>query len=962
MGLVFYLHENVHRHWNDHKQFGKNAHYFSVDFLINLRKEVSKMTNSKKVISFIMSLVALAATPTFAGINASAIKGYDDGKSGAYPSVDVYFNNSADHDKTIECDINNDGNTDYYDVKLLEETVNRFGYDGNLAKNNKISVDSLISGTDTQEFEKTLSQVYGLLKYDRNDNCRSEDFYKKFDVNGDNFIDSNDIIKLLEFVQKDYHFVVNTGEFSAVLFGTNDNLKTEARLVVPAEIVYHKDGKSVILPVMEIDKDTFKNYHQLNKIEIPDYIQPFANHYYFSEDGKLSDKKLLDTNGKVAASTYLIIDDNAFANCENLANVSLPQNVRLSNKDVFSGSNNFLDQHLYKDTSNGAVVLYDHVDGVSGDESKYGDKTTAILMELGNSISYDGTLDIAGINADTRVYQDNYEKKITPVKVNVVNKLDQFVKDNNKAVTDIKDIKLPDDVYLEESVFSECVNCEKINGNEYIKLAENSAENKEVLDTVSRYISSFDGTPFILVVVDARANEIIKSFDLDENSTSFDKVKAVAKYIVKNIKYRQYNDTTANINDYFDSNDTIYPSINNEYNTSDQDRESIYKMSTPFFDKNTECGSFSFIGSVLLDKLGVENFSLDISYKKGYGHATVNYYNNETKRWYNLDLSILSGFTSTSDADIINVIDSIKFDEKTGKPSSDYVHNKKYDVINGLCGTAYRTVRNTTAGSKNSDVNLAVNSCFGYFTESSAKRQMTDKNSSVRVVGTEDYPKVMKVRLNNIGYNRITVDEIEKLFRLSDIVEIVNLHEVFHLGDVNFDMTFDSKDIDMINDYLAGNNEFSFLQKNLASIDYDNNNVINEADVDALENLCQKKLHAVQEDTGIRPESFKKYDIDGDSDLDEDDIDDLKMYINYYDTEEGVKQEETGLRPKSFNKYDIDANGILNSEDIYDLEAYISKYVLLGDEVYKIENFSDFNGDGYVDSNDVAILRAAFNS
>ena len=939
------------------------------------------MTNSKKVISFIMSLVALAATPRFAGINASAEKYKYDGRNGAYQRVDFYYNHSTDYNRTIECDINNDGDTDYYDVKLLEETVNRFGYDGNLAKNNKISVDSLISGTDTQKFEKTLSQAYDLLKYDRNDNGRSEDFYKKFDVNGDNFIDSNDIIKLLEFVQKDYHFVVNTGEFSAVLFGTNDNLKTEARLVVPAEIVFHKDGKSVILPVMEIDKETFQNYHQLNKIEIPDYIQPFTNHYYFDENGNLSDKKLLDTNGKVTASTYLRIDDNAFANCENLANVSLPQNVRLSNKNVFSGSDNFLDQHLYKDTSNGAVVLYDHVDGVSGDESKYGDKTTAILVELGNRISYDGTLDIAGINADTRVYQDNYEKKITPVKVNVVNKLDQFVKDN-KAVTDIKDIKLPDDVYLEESVFSKCVNCEKINGNEYTKLVENSAENKEVLDTISRYLSSFDGTLFIMGAVDAKANEIIKSFELDDNCTSFDKVKAVAKYVVQKNKYRQYNDTTANINDYFDSNDTIYPSLKNEYNTSDQDRESIYKMATPFFGKTTTCGSFSFLGSVLLDKLGVDNFSLGIGYssmvenKKTHqveeivaacGHSNINYYNNETKRWYNLDLSILSGFTSTSDADIINVIDSIKFDVITGKPSSDYKLNKKNDVINGLCGTAYRTVRNTTAGSNNRDVNLAVNSCFGYFTESSAKRQMTDDYSYVKVVGTENYPEKMKVELFSIkdknNENKwINVNELEKLLRLSETLEVVNIHEFYKLGDVNYDKRFNSADIDMINEYLSGNNDFSILQKNLASIDYDNNKVINEDDIDALENLSQKKIHVVQEDTGLRPESFKKYDIDGDSDLDEDDIDDLKMYINYYDTEEGVKQEETGLRPESFNKYDIDANGILNSEDIYDLEAYISKYVLLGDEVYKIENFSDFNGDGYVDSNDVAILRAAFNS
>ncbi|MDO5560831.1 MAG: dockerin type I domain-containing protein [Oscillospiraceae bacterium] len=101
-----------------------------------------------------------------------------------------------------------------------------------------------------------------------------------------------------------------------------------------------------------------------------------------------------------------------------------------------------------------------------------------------------------------------------------------------------------------------------------------------------------------------------------------------------------------------------------------------------------------------------------------------------------------------------------------------------------------------------------------------------------------------------------------------------SLYIDYKVGDVNFDHSFDSADVAMINEYLSGSREFSNLQKDMSMIDFNCDRVIDNNDVQELTEYIQARLDAagkdsvVQSDTSVRPESFVMHDIDGDSDLD----------------------------------------------------------------------------------------------
>lgn len=391
-------------------------------------------------------------------------------------------------------------------------------------------------------------------------------------VDGDSDIDVNDYCCMLSFLQQNFNYSINNEEDCAIITGyKNPNATT---IDIPTEI-YHK-GR--IYPVMEIGYSAFQNMTNLKKVFIHDYIQPsWENKYNANISPSQTDYD------KITACTYVYIHAYAFWNCPNLKYIELPDHTVFDN-NAFAGSG--LEDHYNKND-------YDEVSYFTSDNDK--------IIACGFKNNYTSSSLISLKTGTTSI--------------------------NNEAFKNysFNTVVIPSSVkYIGDGAFSGCKYLSTvIHGKNII---ENVTKNDGSI--ILRYLSAFNGTPLVCnsteSLIAAIADDIkddIEGYDGVSPLTAEQQHKAVnllGQYIYTNTYYRTYGHEALFVTD--------------PYNTLDLGRGSICSASAAFLLDTTECEGFSYASSLVLDKLGIKNYSIG-----GGRHAlNVVYIGN---RWYQLDLS-----------------------------------------------------------------------------------------------------------------------------------------------------------------------------------------------------------------------------------------------------------------------------------------------------------------------------------
>jgi len=379
------------------------------------------------------------------------------------------------------------------------------------------------------------------------------------DVTDDEKISVEDYCVLLRYLQKNFVFNVHEGECYAVINGylkhPSEAEKEVKSLIVPSEVYYR--GK--IVPVMSIQGDAFSNLPELENITFMDYRQPqWVDPFNVPLDSEMVDN--------VTASFYLHIHDNAFKDCNSLKKIKLPYHVVL---DSQAFANSGLEDH-YRNIGNIRYFISDNGMMVA-------------CKKAGNPVDSNGTLAF-----------DEGTTSINP----------DFLQ-NNSAVTNVK---IPSLVkYIGKGAFKGCSNLATVNGKSYSDFYN---DNKNFINA---YLGSFIGTEFLTTATEEKITEIA---NIVRRDTDFETVNALGRYIFENVYYSgfdsyggdnpKYNNGLASPFNY--GNNNLY--VTAWYNSRNYCRSSIEDSYAGILLDATECVGFSYATSLILDELGIPNYSV----------------------------------------------------------------------------------------------------------------------------------------------------------------------------------------------------------------------------------------------------------------------------------------------------------------------------------------------------------------
>lgn len=458
---------------------------------------------------------------------------------------------------------------------------------------------------------------------------------KCYDVDGDNTLSFYDYCCLLRYLQEKIGITDEYTDFTVEdmkakpkkysysndVLDLNDGeayitlkkvVSDKEKITVPTEIcckIGHKDGNGKlktddngnviyswhIIPVMNIAAKTFSGCTNAKEVTIKNYVQPEWFNMLQSLDEEF---EIIETKNTVTATTFVDIADNAFEGCTNLKKINFPKHVNFG-IDAFNGTDFAKpeNKNIYPEKG---VIYAKSSDGEA-------------LVACG---TYDPNLAF-GYKND--MYYFDLSENTTTITNKLKNALNSIYNQVEYSVT------IPEKVeYIHDKAFSDCKNLKYVNFEEY----KNFANDDPVKELIRKSNAVFNSTQFI---ADAAKNEIdtvVKNLNSKTYKNEMEKVEAVCRYIFDNATYRDYHALA----EQFD----LFP--NGTFNTLDESRGNVYVTANAFLSNYTECESYGKAVSLLLDKMGVENFLTGTRGTfGGYGHAYNHVYIDG--KWYLVDMS-----------------------------------------------------------------------------------------------------------------------------------------------------------------------------------------------------------------------------------------------------------------------------------------------------------------------------------
>lgn len=539
-----------------------------------------------------------------------------------------------------------------HDIDLSDMTYD-FGGKDNFLKDGKCNYYDFLL------IEKEINRIYAKdgfpnKKYSCSEVELSEEAQKAnltpelFDLTNDMCISPEDYCVYLHELSLSYRAEFIDGEAAFTI--QNCALDDATEIVVPASLFDSVHG--CILPVQKIEPEAFSFCEKLETVYLNDYRQPeWTDRYGF----------IMNADGEIKASTYLKICNNAFKNCHKLADIYFPQNIVMEsgalNDTAFNWNtyNHFdeggVDYYRDSNTSSPAILAYRLIDPES-----YSDTDLTFMA---------GTTSINDEIAYKHPFGESVENVIIPDSVK----------------------------YIGFSAFRNCGKLAEFNGKEYSEL--DTAHQ----DQTKRFINAFDGTAFISKETQRLVDEIVADLNKEFTSSTSDedKLRAVAKRITSRITYTEYTnapdvalypDTLYNILDYSRLNsDSINSGLNTGY---------------------VVCGGFAKVTSLILDSIGIKNYSIGGTWGGG-GHAFNIVYikDNATGKygWHIFDGTCFSA-PSIKKADVDNNLTAADVRKAAA-------NSRSYDGVIDFDGYA--------------DFSIGGNSAFKAF-ECSKNKQLTDEN------------------------------------------------------------------------------------------------------------------------------------------------------------------------------------------------------------------------------------------
>lgn len=515
--------------------------------------------------------------------------------------------------------------------------------------------------------------------------CNTET--KKYDLNGDEYLSPDDYCSFLCAISEQFRFTVSesskTGtQLTATITGINVHKEID-NLVIPSEIYDRNTDR--IYPVTEIAANAFAGLKNLKTVEMSNYVQPD----WVDEYGKR-----IPTKGMITASNPLVIRSGAFSGCSSLKTVVLPEYVSVC-EDSFAGTPFFEDNH--DDSSYDVKILK----GSKGADNK----STVVAYGIRN-VDCVGNLNIpACVTAISNGLVDNY----TTILENI-----NFEKDSNGHYN-IRSIG--------EGAFTNCRNLGTVNNKSFDQL------DTELQDQLYKYVSAFDGTPFMAEETNRQLDKIIgkiKGTPGYDRMNDAEKTLVAAKYFVYSVYYNNWGTSSSEF--------SLYP--NAPYSTVDLARECHASDFAALNVRFTCCEGIAKGFALVLDRIGVRNLT------KGEPDHALNLVfipgvDGSAGKWFTVDLSnpcsartneVLSADNRNDDLSVLR-----------GYDESADIFNCDSAVVNDLTINAeylrtFRPDSNAKGNILNTDnrneTNLSNRDFFNLFSESAGKHVIGDKDFS----------------------------------------------------------------------------------------------------------------------------------------------------------------------------------------------------------------------------------------
>lgn len=506
-----------------------------------------------------------------------------------------------------------------------------------------INGNTKIDIDDYQVIRDRINALYKDSNYDNTVAGFAVGDSQELDVDGDDDIDTADYCCLLSFIQRKFDFVVNpddTLEDYAII--TNYKNKFATSVTIPTEVYLN----GTIYPVMEISDNAFKDMTNLREVIIKDFRQPEWIDKFNRPIGPNSE------GDAIKACNYVKINDLAFKGCTNLDRIELPDHVTFS-KDAFKYSG-----------------LRSHFNTYDEDEISYFTSDNNKIVACGPKY-YVSTPSLELKKGTTAISEGAFSGK------------------------NITDVSIPETVkFIGNGAFSDCKKLVSLkHGDNVITHIKRGDKN-----IVTRYLSAFNSTKLACDSADAEAENIVTIIKDNIGYTGNGEltpeqqraaIKELVKYFYENVYYRGF------------SRHGVFTT--DRYNVEDYDRGSVYNACGGFLLSSTECEGFSYAASIVLDKLGIQNFSTGSNNTKGYGHAfNIAFVDG---RWYYVDLSAdgerenqeINGNIYKDKEDLIDRIDEVTILREMEKnwhiasrPEFQMFESSKYKQFgSGSCNISY---------------------------------------------------------------------------------------------------------------------------------------------------------------------------------------------------------------------------------------------------------------------------------
>ncbi|MBR3045143.1 MAG: leucine-rich repeat protein [Oscillospiraceae bacterium] len=464
---------------------------------------------------------------------------------------------ALDDDRLIKTDLDN-----------YAETLAKFGIEN-------CNFDGKNTDAEPNDFYTLESEVNKLLRENNYGDIVADANTTRYDVNKDSHITPEDYCVLLKYVQRDYEFEIISGdELYAKI--TKYNGTGASEIEVPREVFF----KGRIFPVMEIGNRAFAGHTELKSIKFRNYVQPDWHI-------KNSTSVQIPTAGKVTASTCLRLDSQVFDGCSNLKTLTLPQHTVINDVSVFNAVPAI--RNKYVKPENGILYFRDPDVNNNTVIAFYVESSLYDTAKAAHSVSF--AEDTTSINL-TMTWALPYD--------------------------DIYNVDIPDSVtFIQDSAFDQFKKLRTINNETF------RSNTPEIQKLTRRYLSAFDSTLYTTEETQRIISELERQIkaECDPETDEIAAAVLAGKLIAERAEYSDYYSLNRKNNDkpaapdnlwHFSGGYELYQ--NEEYYYNDLLRNTTYSATAVYMlkdeehDAYTDCVGFALASSLLLDKLGIENY------------------------------------------------------------------------------------------------------------------------------------------------------------------------------------------------------------------------------------------------------------------------------------------------------------------------------------------------------------------